>query len=243
MGKTQPRTETRRQFLGQSAGATAGFASWLALGQAPAFAQKRELTFLSWNHFVPAAADELPRQAEIFGKQAGATVRVDTIASLQLPAKFRRSGPVPQRSRPADQWRGRHLPLREAAREYGESDRRAGEEVRRLVSVRQGGLRNRVGVEGGALVLDLVPGHLQHGPLQEGRARDPEDVPELLHYAKILKKQGNPAGMAISHCADANTTFASVLWSYGGKMLETDGKTRAINSDQTAQVIEWYKEL
>jgi len=78
---------TRRQFLKTSAGASAGMASWLALGTAPAFAQKRELTFLSWNHFVPAADDELRRQAEEFGKQAGASVRVDTIAHLQMPAK------------------------------------------------------------------------------------------------------------------------------------------------------------
>src|SRR5213592_2233877 len=70
---------SRRQFLRQSAGAT--------LGMAPAFAQKRELTFLSWNHFVPASDDELRKQAEAFGKQAGVAVRVDTIAHLQLPAK------------------------------------------------------------------------------------------------------------------------------------------------------------
>ena len=38
--------------------------------------------------------------------------------------------------------------------------------------------------------------------------------------------QGNPVGIAISHCADANTTFWSVLWSYGGKVLEADGRTR-----------------
>src|SRR5215813_15511371 len=79
---------SRRQFLKQSAGATASMTSWLALGKAPALAQKRELTFLSWNHFVPASDDELRRQAEVFGKQAGVTVRVDTIAHLQLPAKF-----------------------------------------------------------------------------------------------------------------------------------------------------------
>src|SRR5438477_11036342 len=78
---------SRRQFLKQSAGATAGMTSWLALGKAPALAQKRELTFLFWNHFVPASDDELRRQAEVFGKQAGVTVRVDTIAHLQLPAK------------------------------------------------------------------------------------------------------------------------------------------------------------
>src|SRR5215207_4597947 len=79
---------SRRHFLQRTAGATAGMASWLALGRAPAFAQKRELTFLSWNHFVPAADDELRKQAEAFGKQANCTVRVDTIAHLQLDAKF-----------------------------------------------------------------------------------------------------------------------------------------------------------
>src|SRR5213594_2212364 len=77
----------RREFLRTAAGTTAGMA-WLASGRAPAFAQKRELTFLSWNHFVPASDEELRRQAEVFSKQAGVTVRVDTIAHLQLPAKY-----------------------------------------------------------------------------------------------------------------------------------------------------------
>ena len=34
-----------------------------------------------------------------------------------------------------------------------------------------------------------------------------------------------------------------MLWCQGGKVLEADGKTPAINSDKTAQTIEWYKEL
>jgi len=87
MKKPDRSVPTRRQFLATTAGATAGMASWLALGKAPAFAQKRELTFLSWNHFVPAADDELRKQAEAFGKVANCTVRVDTMAHLQMPAK------------------------------------------------------------------------------------------------------------------------------------------------------------
>ena len=59
MKPTKFPVQTRRQFLATTAGASAGMASWLALGKAPAYAQKRELTFLSWNHFVPAADDEL----------------------------------------------------------------------------------------------------------------------------------------------------------------------------------------
>src|SRR6059036_892009 len=74
---------TRRQFLFTTADAGAA----LVLDRAPARAQKREVNFLSINHFVPASDEELRRQAELFGKQAGVTVRVDTIAGLQLPAK------------------------------------------------------------------------------------------------------------------------------------------------------------
>src|SRR5712691_7238951 len=88
MDKTELSTVTRRRFLSTTAGTAAGMASWLALGRAPAHAQKRELTFFSWNHFVPAADDELRKQAEAFGKQASCTVRVDTVAHLQMPAKI-----------------------------------------------------------------------------------------------------------------------------------------------------------
>src|SRR5439155_1685264 len=77
------RGTTRRDFLLSSAVAGAT----VLLDRAPAYAQKRELTFLSTNHFVPASDDELRRQAEVFGKQAGLTVKVDTIQGLQLPAK------------------------------------------------------------------------------------------------------------------------------------------------------------
>ena len=56
----------RRDFLKTSTGLLAG-ASVLAGVPAPGTAQKRELTFLSWNHFVPASDDELRRQAEAFG--------------------------------------------------------------------------------------------------------------------------------------------------------------------------------
>src|SRR5947208_11230887 len=82
------RATSRREFMRAASGATVGMASWLALGKAPAFAQKRELTFLSWNHFVPASDDELRKQAEAFGKVANCTVRVDTMAHLQMPTKI-----------------------------------------------------------------------------------------------------------------------------------------------------------
>jgi hypothetical protein len=58
------RRMTRRTFLAT----TSAVGASVLLGRAPAYAQKRELSLLSNNHFVPAADDELRRQAEIFGK-------------------------------------------------------------------------------------------------------------------------------------------------------------------------------
>ena len=83
------RTTTRRHFLLTIA--TMGAA--LTLDRAPAFAQKREVTFLSTNHFVPASDEELRRQADVFGKQAGITVRVDTIAGRGTAGGGVRSNP------------------------------------------------------------------------------------------------------------------------------------------------------
>src|SRR5205814_728773 len=34
-----------------------------------------------------------------------------------------------------------------------------------------------------------------------------------------------------------------VLWSFGGMEVDKDGKTVKINSDGTAQTIEWYKKM
>ena len=113
MDQTAPRSIARRRFLRTAAGTTAGMASWLALRRAPAFAQKRELTFLSWNHFVPAVGRGAP--------QAGGGVRqgqqlhgaVDTIAHLQLPAKSR---PRPSPSRATTCILTREAPIRSSTR-------------------------------------------------------------------------------------------------------------------------------
>ena len=74
---------SRRQFLGTSA----GVAGILAAGRAPAFAQTRELTFLSVASFVPDTDKELKRQFEEWGAKNKVKVRLDIIAHLQLQTK------------------------------------------------------------------------------------------------------------------------------------------------------------
>jgi multiple sugar transport system substrate-binding protein len=243
MDTSRSSSVTRRQFLKKSAGATTGIASWLALGQPPAYAQKRELTFLSWNHFVPASDDELRRQAEVFSKQAGVTVRIDTIAHLQLPAKF---------AAEAQAQSGHDLVLSGDADPFLYENQRAdvGDVIDEL-GKKYGGWYPFAGeCSQTASGWKAVPWFWVSFPatynmvhFKKAGLEVPKTWAELLHHGKILKKQGNPVGIAISHCGDANSTFWSVLWCYGGKVLEADGKTPGINSDKTAEVIEWYKEL
>ena len=234
------RLTDRRQFLRTSAVA----AAWLTVERAPAYAQKRELTFLSWNHFVPASDDELRKQAEAFGKQVGATVRVDTIAHLQLPAKYAaeaqaQSGHDMIFSFDANPFLFEHMlvdvgdVVDELGKKYGGGYPFAAESH-----------QTQSGWKGVPWFWISFPATYNETHFKKaGFKETPKTWDELLRMGKVLKKQGNPVGIAISHCADANTTFWSVLWSYGGKVLEADGKTPAITSDKTAQVIEWYKEL
>ena len=84
---TNPRCPGRRQFLRTAAGGAAGLASILALRQPPAYAQTRELTFLSIASFVPETDKELKRQFEEWGAKNKVKVRLDIIAGLQLQTK------------------------------------------------------------------------------------------------------------------------------------------------------------
>src|SRR5215218_938503 len=77
---------TRRQFI--EATATVGLLGLLAVRQAPVFAQRREVSMITWNHFVPASDERLKEIAADFSKRQNVNLRIDTIAHLQLPAKL-----------------------------------------------------------------------------------------------------------------------------------------------------------
>jgi multiple sugar transport system substrate-binding protein len=233
---------SRRRFLQTSAGAVAGL-SLTALDRAPALAQKRELSFLSWNHFVPAADDELRRQAEVFSKQAGVTVRVDTIAHLQLPAK---------RAAEAQSQSGHDMLLTGGADPFLFENQLA--DIGDLVDdlgKKWGGWypfaaesgQTKSGWKAVPWFWISFPATYNMAHFKKAGLEYPKTWAELLQHGKTLKKQGNPVGIAISHCGDAITTYWSIAWCHGAKVLEADGKTPAINSDKTAQVIEYYKEL
>jgi multiple sugar transport system substrate-binding protein len=233
-----PRVD-RRQFLRTSAVAAVG----VALGAAPAVAQKRSLTVLSFNSFVPASDEELRRQAETFGKQANVEVRVDTISSSQLPAKLAaeahaQAGHDIVRTSSADPflYEAQLVDVSDVVEKLGKQH--GGWYGFAAESCQTASGWRSVPWHWNSFLANYNVTHFKKAGLET-----PKTWADLLKAGKVLKAQGNPVGIAISHSNDANTTAASVLWSYGGKVFEPDGKSPAINSEKTAQVIECYKEL
>lgn len=79
---------SRRDFIKTTSGLAVAAGTGLGLfGQAPAFAQDRELHILEWSSFVKPADVETDRQAEEFGKQEGIKVRVEHINANDLNAR------------------------------------------------------------------------------------------------------------------------------------------------------------
>jgi multiple sugar transport system substrate-binding protein len=200
------RTIGRRRFLKASAGIVAG-ASSVFLERPPAFAQKRELTFLTFNHFVPASDDELRRQAEVFAKQAGVTVRVDTIAGPQLFAK---------RAAQATSQSGHDLIVTGAADPflYEQQLTDMGDLVAYLGD-RYGGwypfatqtCQTSSGWRAVPWFWVAFPGCYNETHFKKAGVQPPKTWEDLLKVGKVLKKQGNPVGIPISHCTDANISF------------------------------------
>jgi multiple sugar transport system substrate-binding protein len=77
-----------------------------------------------------------------------------------------------------------------------------------------------------------------------GVEKFPDTFDELLAAARKLHAKGTPIGMTLGHASgDGRSTNYPVLWAFGGKEFEADGKTVAINSPQTLKAVEWYTEI
>ena len=66
----------------------------------------------------------------------------------------------------------------------------------------------------------------------------PDTWEELQDAGKKLKAKGTPVGQALSHSfGDPPGFWYPWLWSFGGKEVEADGKTVALNSKETLESV------
>src|SRR6058998_1751885 len=80
-----------------------------------------------------------------------------------------------------------------------------------------------------------------------GVTKFPDTWEELLDVGRKLKQKGHPFGFELGHgWGDNHGWLYPLLWSYGGREVDRDGKTVLLDSDETARAVDFcrrfYKE-
>jgi multiple sugar transport system substrate-binding protein len=233
----------RRSFLRTSLGVSAGLAGILLSKTPPLLAQERELKLLTFAHFVPTSDDELQRQLEEFGKQAGVKVRMDKVAHLQIPAIF------------ASEVQGQKghdiIGLSRFAMPnlYAKHLVNMNDVVEKLGREAGGFTNTEVGKDaqgnyrGVPWFYVSFPIAIRTDLLAEIGEELPDTWEDVLRLGKMLKAKGHPVGIQLAHSEDSNHILRGIIWSWGGKEVEKDGKTVAINSKETVEAYKFIKTL
>ena len=76
-----------------------------------------------------------------------------------------------------------------------------------------------------------------------GFSKFPETTDAFLEYAKAMKAQGTPGGMALGHASgDGNGWVHWALWAHGGQVVDANDKV-VLNSPETEKALAWTKQL
>ncbi len=234
---------TRRRFLRTSMSSMAGIAGILALHTPPSSAQPREVSMLSWAHFVPQADQALHDIGKRFTQATKITVRFDHLQEPQIPAKLAAEVQI---GTGHDLLMLRmHTPLLHAPNLVDMSD------VVDTLTKKYGPLYDFC--KEAAFYKDhwvgmpayhgAFPGSYNKKYFDEVGEKPPDTWEDLLNAGKKLKAKGHPVGIPVSQTNDAVSTFGPIMWAYGAKAVDADGKTVTVNSPETAEAIEYVKRL
>ena len=232
----------RRAFLRSSLATSTGLAGVLLAKTPPLFAQERELKLITFSHFVPSSDEELKRQLEEYGKMAGVKVRMDRVAHLQLPAVL---------ASEVQGQKGHDLVALAVGQPYLYAKHLV--EVDDLVEKigrRSGGWTDVVAGRGPEGKYRGIPWFFISFPiaLRTDLIADlgenlPDTWDDVHRIGKKLKAKGHPVGIQLAHSADSNHILRGIIWSWGGKLVEADGKTVTINSKETVEAYKFVKAL
>lgn len=233
---------SRRTFL-RATGITAmasGLAGILEARQAPAWAQTRRVHLLHWSDYVPAGDQELARQLAEASKALGAEVFVEHINVNDLQP--RAVAAIQSGSGPDIIQMTHNLPHLYASSLVDVSELAALKEKEQGPFYELSKETCLVGGRWMALpyaILGVLVTYRTDLFAAAGE-RPPKTWEENRRIAKKLKAMGYPFGQTLGHTyGDAPCFSYPYLWSWGGKEVERDGKTVAINSPETIESVKF----
>ena len=250
---------TRRKFLGAAGLTAAGLAAGPLLEacggggssqsssspsstKVPQPRSGASIRLLQWVHFVPAADTEFIRQCEEFGSKYGVKVAVERITADQLQTKT--AAAVEASSGPdiiQMQYGWPHLytsQCEDVTNEVNILTQKLGAvaQVNDSFSKVDGVYR--------AVPFTVVPNAWTYRTdyfQKAGLNAWPKTWDAFADAAGKLKAAGlPPISQSVGHAyGDSLTMWNPVLWSHGGKEVNSDGKSAAINSKETRAAIKW----
>ncbi|HYY15234.1 MAG TPA: extracellular solute-binding protein [Gammaproteobacteria bacterium] len=244
-GSVTAQSLNRRAFL-RLAGLATGMAMLggirpVAMGQAPARLQGTRLRILQGVNFVPAHDEVLKKQLAAWEKQSGAKVAFETINMNDIQA--RTTVAIENKSGPdiigmIHNWPHLYETGLEAVDDLAEELGHKGEGYYDLAKAH-----------------NFVNGHWRAVPSgfvspastyrtdwfkEIGYDTFPDTWQEYREAGKKLKAKGHPIGQAFGHSlGDPNIFCYALLWAFGGKEVEADGKTVALDSKETLEAVEF----
>jgi multiple sugar transport system substrate-binding protein len=235
----------RRAFLhlaGLTTGAVMlGGVRSAAAGQSPAQLQGTRLSYLQWVNFVPAHDAALKKQVAEFEKQTGVKVTFETINMNDIQA--RTTVAIESKSGPdiiqlTHNWP--HLyeaglePMDDLAEELG----RKGEgyydlpKAHSFVNGRWRAVPHSI--------VSPAPTYRTDWFKEVGYDKFPDTWEAYREAGKKLKAKGHPIGQSLGHSLGDPPIFCyALLWAFGAKEVEEDGKTVALDSKETLEALQF----
>lgn len=232
---------TRRQFLGTSAaGALAAPHVWAK----PAWAQQKQLSILTWSHFVPAYDKWFDQWGQEWAAKNGIKLTIDHIPHLNLPAKIAaevatQTGHdiVQMAASGTEKWAPALLDVNDLADKLGK---------------KYGGwsslAENYSMVKGKYFSIPDYfidfPGLYRKDLWTEiGMPNGPDTWDELRVGGAKLKAKGFPIGIGLAHHNDSRNSWRAIMWCHGGSEVAKDGKTVTWNSKEVREGLKYFRAL
>jgi multiple sugar transport system substrate-binding protein len=235
------RIDRRRLLKLSGAG---GLAAMLASGRAPAFAQGTSLHWLKFVDFVPVS-DQLLRskitaEAE---KALGIKLEVETINGDGVQARITsaiQSGSGPDILMTVSNWAQLYadsvVDVSDIAEEIGKTQGGFFDTARAVANDGKKWIAVPYTIVG-ALLVNRTSWFAEAGYNAE---KFPQTWDEYRSVGKALKAKGRPYGQTLAHAfGDGPAFWYPYLWSWGGKEVEEDGKTVALNSKETVESVKF----
>lgn len=238
---------TRRNLLkvtggGAVAAKVGGLAGILATGRSPAYAQTQTVHWLRWNDFVPAS-DQLLRQTLMpeAEKALGVKITFETVNGNDLQPRI--TAAIQSGAGPDLIMLFNNNPHLYAASAVDLSD------VAEKVGAAQGGYYSTSkgnaydGKKWLSMPWCIVPGMIAYRKSwwdEIGVTTFPTTWDAYRDAGKKLKANGHPIGQALGHSFGDPPGFCyPLMWSFGGKEVEADGKTVVLNSKETVESVKF----